>query len=60
MQGKIVKAITQVLRNEFKSIDVNSTDIDAGYNLPCFFIKLYNIKTEKLSTKIDNLYIKNR
>lgn len=57
MVEKIVKAITQVLRSEFKSIDVNSTDIDAGYSLPCFFIKVNNIKTEKLSTKIDTLYI---
>lgn len=57
MIQKIIKAITQVLRNEFKSVDVNSTDVDAGYKLPCFYIEINNIKTEKLSTKIDTLYI---
>lgn len=57
MIEKIVKAITGVLKNEFKNIDIYSTDIDAGYTLPCFFIKVNSIKTEKLSSKIDTLYV---
>ncbi len=57
MIKKITGAITKILKNEFNNIDVYSTDIEAGYNLPCFFIKCNSIKTEKLSSKIDTLYI---
>lgn len=57
MIEKIVKAITSVLKNEFKNIDIYSTDIDTGYKPPCFFIKVNSLKTEKLSTKIDTLYV---
>ncbi|WP_250277985.1 phage tail terminator family protein [[Clostridium] colinum] len=57
MIASIIKAITYTIKSEFEDIDVNSTDIDAGYNLPCFFIKIDSIKTEKMSTKIDTLYI---
>ena len=57
MIKKITGAITKILQNEFNNTDVYSTDIEAGYNLPCFFIKTNSIKTEKLSSKIDTLYI---
>lgn len=57
MIKKIIGAITKILQNEFNNIDIYSTDIEAGYNLPCFFIKTNSIKTEKLSSKIDTLYI---
>ena len=57
MIQKIIKTLTQILVNEFKNIDVNSTNINAGYKLPCFFIEVNSIKKEKLSYKIDTLYI---
>lgn len=57
MIERIVQSLTRILKSEFKDIDVNSTDIDAGYILPCFFIKCNSIKTEKLTAKIDTLYI---
>lgn len=57
MIQKIIKTLTQILINEFKNIDVNSTNINAGYKLPCFFIEVNSVKTEKLSYKIDTLYI---
>lgn len=57
MIERIVQSLTQILKSEFKDIDVNSTDIDAGYVLPCFFIKCNSIKTEKLTAKIDTLYM---
>lgn len=57
MIKKITGAITKILKNEFNNIAVYSTDIEAGYILPCFFIKYNSIKTEKLSSKIDTLYI---
>lgn len=53
----IIKALTLKIREQFTNIEVYSTDIDAGYNLPCFFIKINNVKTEKLSSKIDTLYV---
>ncbi|MFR5004047.1 MAG: DUF6838 family protein [Thomasclavelia ramosa] len=57
MIQKIIKTLTQILVNKFKNIDVNSTNINAGYKLPCFFIEVNSVKTEKLSYKIDTLYI---
>lgn len=57
MIQKIIKTLTQILVNKFKKIDVNSTNINAGYKLPCFFIEVNSVKTEKLSYKIDTLYI---
>lgn len=57
MVERVVKSITQFLKSEFKNVDVNSTDIDAGYTLPCFFIEINSIKTEKFNNKVDTLYI---
>ncbi len=57
MIQKVIKALTDILINEFKDIEVYNTDVDAGYKSPCFFIMCNSIKTEKLSSKIDTLYI---
>lgn len=57
MIQKIIKVLTEILKNEFTGIEVYSTDIEAGYETPCFFITCNSIKTEKLSAKIDTLYI---
>ena len=57
MIQKIIKVLTEILENEFTGVEVYSTDIEAGYKSPCFFIMCNSVKTEKLSSKIDTLYI---
>lgn len=57
MIQKIIKVLTEILEDEFTGVEVYSTDIEAGYKSPCFFIMCNSVKTEKLSSKIDTLYI---
>ena len=53
--SSIVKALTEILENEFPKIEIYSTNIRAGYETPCFFVVCDNVKTGKYNTKIDTL-----
>lgn len=57
MIKKIIIGITELLKEHFVGINVYSNDIKTGYNCPCFFIDISNIKTEKLTAKIDILSV---
>lgn len=57
MLKKIIVGITELLKEHFEGINVYSNDVKTGYDCPCFFIGINNIKTEKLTAKIDILSV---